>query len=57
MTTKQIIEVATKVANQFREKSKAYEANGDLRGAITYQDREIGARTVINELLKHYAND
>jgi hypothetical protein len=57
MTTKQIIEVATKVANQFRQQSKAYEANEDLRNAITFQDREIGARTVINELLKNYAND
>lgn len=57
MTTKTIIQVATKVADEFRQQSKAYEAKGDLRAAITYQDREIGARTVINELLKDYAND
>ena len=52
LTTQEIIQIATKVADRFENQSKEAELNRDWQTAITFKDREIGARTVISQIIK-----
>tara|TARA_R110000868_G_scaffold201415_1_gene448967 strand:+ start:691 stop:870 length:180 start_codon:yes stop_codon:yes gene_type:complete len=52
LTTTEIIQIATKVADRFDNQSKEAELTHYLQDAITFKDRAIGVRVAINEILK-----
>ena len=52
LTTQEIIQIATKVADGFEKKSNDFSKAGDLKNANELLNREIGVRTVITEIYK-----
>jgi len=52
LTTQEIIQIATKVADGFEKQSNEAELANDIQTAITFKDRSIGVRVAINEILK-----
>ena len=52
MTTKELLQIATKVADDFGKQSDDFSKAGDLKNANELLNREIGARTVITQIYK-----
>lgn len=52
LTNKEIIQIAEKVAQSFSDQADEFEKVEDYKNACDCKDREIGANTVINEILK-----